>query len=311
MNRRRMNRIGIVALMLIPLCLSTACGMEKGSVVGSPTGPAADAVVPMEPPKKVEVSSEELAAYSPEMKQIYDRGVLRVAIYSQDRVPFFYVNDGGVLTGSDVELATDMAAQFGVGVEFIRTAQSFDQVVDQVASGQADIAVSKLSATLSRAKKTLFSQPYLTLHQGLLVNRLKIAQLAQSDKPLLDTIKTAPIAIGVVSGTSYVRFASELFPAAELKPFSTVEEMIDAVLSGDITAIYYDELQLKDIVESNPTHSIELQLMIMNDQIDQIAVAVPPDHVQLLNWINLYLQANPARISDMLSKYGIQAERSD
>ncbi|GEM_PF-1048185 len=309
MHIRPMKVIGrfTAILMLIPLWLLTACG-EESPVSGPDAAMANVAAVPTDPPHKIKVSEEELARYSPEMKQIYDRGVLRVAIYSQDRIPFFYVDDGGGLTGSDVELATDMAAQFGVGVEFIRTAQSFDQVVDQVASGQADIAVSKLSATLSRAKKTLFSQPYLTLRQGLLVNRLQIARLGQSDAPLLETIKNAPIQIGVVAGTSYVRFASELFPAAELKSFQNTQTMLDAVLRGDITAIFYDELQLKDMVESQPTHSIELQLMILNDQIDPISVAVPPNHVQMLNWINLYLETNPAKIAKLLIKYDITGD---
>lgn len=300
-----MKNIGIVILMLIPLCILAACGVDNDLAAGPRTDTTADAEVSYEPPEKVEVSDDELINYAPEMKRIYDRGVLRVAIYSEDRVPFFYVNEAGQLVGSDVELATDMAAQFGVGVEFIRTASSFDQVVDQVASGQADIAVSKLSATLTRAKKTLFSQSYLTLRQGLLVNRLQVARLGQADTPLLETLKNVPIQIGVVAGTSYVRFANELFPAAELKPFRTTQEMLDAVVKGDITAIFYDELQLKDMIESNPTHSIELQLMIMDDQIDPIAVAVPPDHVQLLNWINLYLQTNHSKIAKVLVKYGV------
>lgn len=308
MNRRRIMNIHTMNCILAALALYvlTACGAQSSSPAGSDVEIATGARTAMEAPEKIEVSAEELAYYSPEMKAIYERGVLRVAIYAEDRVPFFYLNDTGVLTGSDVELATDMAAQFGVAVEFIRTAQSFDEVVDQVSSGQADIAVSKLSATLSRAKKVLFSEPYLTLHQGLLVNRLKMAQLGQPQTPLLDTIKRAPVDIGVVSGTSYVRFASALFPFAGIKLFPTTQDMADAALRGEIAAMFYDELQLKNTITDNPTHSVELQLIIMNDQIDPISIAVPPDHVQLLNWVNLYLRANQSKISDILIQYGIQ-----
>ncbi|THF77140.1 ABC transporter substrate-binding protein [Cohnella fermenti] len=310
-----MRKIAAAMSVFVLLWVLASCGIPERPAAGNdaaaslpPSASAEEAIeAPADAPKKVAVAPEELAQYAPEMRQIYDRGVLRVAVYSQDREPFFYTNEDGVLTGSDVELATDLAAQFGVGVEFVRTAQSFDQVVDQVASGEADIAVSKLSATLSRAKKTLFSQPYLTLRQGLLVNRLKAARLGKTDGSLLDTIRQGrtPIQIGAVAGTSYVRFAGELFPHAELKTFQTAQDMLEAVLKGDVTAIFYDELQLKSMVESNPTHSIELQLIIMNDQIDPISVAVSPDHVQLLNWVNLYLQTNESKVSELLGKYGI------
>ncbi|CAH1216210.1 Membrane-bound lytic murein transglycosylase F [Paenibacillus plantiphilus] len=301
----------ILISILISVCILAACGAGHYSAAGSDAGTGRDAAVPSVPSKKAIVSQEELANYSPEMKRIYDRGVLRVAIYSRNREPFFYGDDTGTLAGIDVELAADIAAQFGVGVEFIRTAQSFDEVVDQVASGQADIAVSKLSATLSRSKRALFSQPYLTLHQGLLVNRLKLAQLEQAHTTLLETIKNTPVKIGAVAGTSYVRFASERFPLAEIKQFQTVEEMMNAALKGDITAIFYDELQLKDMVENNPTHSIALQLIIMKDQIDPISIAIPPNQVQMLNWINLYLQINQSKLSEIFRAHGVRTEGSD
>jgi ABC-type amino acid transport substrate-binding protein len=243
------------------------------------------------------------------MKRIYDRGKLRVAMLAQDRKPFFYTNEQGSLAGGDVDLATDLAAKFGVGIEFIRTAPTFDEVVNQVAAGQADIAVSKLSATLDRAKKVMFTSPYLTLHQGLLVNRLKLARLGQDNPNLLATIKQNPLSIGVVSGTSYVSFGKELFPRATIVSYPAAQDMLDAALKGDLAAIFYDELQLKDIVGNNPTHSIELQLMIMLDQIDPIAIAVSAGQPQLLNWINLYLDTNRAKVVDLIKQYGIQADK--
>lgn len=289
--------------ILVLLCLLAACGVQHGQQ--QPATASLKPALPAAAPEKAIVSEEELAHYSPEMRAIYDRGVLRVAVYSQDRNPFFYVDENGKLVGSDVELATDMAAQFGVEAAFIRTAQSFEQVVEQVASGEADIAVSKLSATLSRAKVALFSQPYLALRQGLLVNRLQAARMAQPNIPLLETLQTVPAQIGVIAGTSYVRFARELFPQAGLPSFQSTQDMLDAALKGDITAIFYDELQLKNMLESNPTHSIELQLLMMDGQLDLISVAVSPGHTQLLEWINLYLQTNRTKIAALLDRYGI------
>ncbi|MBW7458874.1 ABC transporter substrate-binding protein, partial [Paenibacillus sepulcri] len=222
---------------------------------------------------------------------------------------FFYVDADGKLTGSDVDMATDIAAKFGVEVEFLRTAQSFDEVVNQVASGEADIAVSKLSATLSRAKKVLFSQPYVTLRQGLLINRLKAAQLGGSNQNLLTLLQTAPLKIGVISGTSYVGFAKEWLPKAEIHQYETPPKSMDGALQGEIDAIFYDELQLKRLIESNPKYSIELQLMLIKDQTDPIAIAVPPNDMQMLAWVNLYLETNRPIVDGLLHKYDIGAEK--
>jgi polar amino acid transport system substrate-binding protein len=258
-------------------------------------------------PMKRSISDEDLAYYSPQMKAIYERGNLRVAMPSTDRQPFFYINDNGVLSGSDVELAADIAAQLSVGVEYVRSANSFEEVVNQVASGQADIAVSKLSATLPRAQKILFSNPYLTLHQGLLLNRLAMARLGSASVDPLQLLRQTKVKIGVIAGTSYVSYANLMFPKAQIVQFATPQESMDAAIKGEVTAIYYDELQLKQLLANNPDRSIDLQLHIIPDQVDLIAIAIPPNNIQLLTWVNLYLQSNQARIDSLLIQYEIRS----
>jgi polar amino acid transport system substrate-binding protein len=258
-------------------------------------------------PMKRSISDEDLAYYSPQMKAIYERGNLRVAMPSTDRKPFFYINDNGVLSGSDVELAADIAAQLSVGVEYVRSANSFEEVVNQVASGQADIAVSKLSATLPRAQKILFSNPYLTLHQGLLLNRLAMARLGSASVDPLQLLRQTKVKIGVIAGTSYVSYANLMFPKAQIVQFATPQESMDAAIKGEVTAIYYDELQLKQLLANNPDRSIDLQFYIIPDQVDLIAIAIPPNDIQLLTWVNLYLQSNLARIDSLLIQYEIRS----
>ncbi|MCC3372472.1 ABC transporter substrate-binding protein [Cohnella sp. REN36] len=298
----RMLRLAGIPLLLGMLLLS-ACGAEREPAkTASPSEEVGGFVMS---PLKRSVSEEELGFYSPQMKAIYARGVLRVAMPAMDRKPFFYNNEEGVLSGSDVALAADMAAQLGVGVEYVRSVGSFEEVVNQVASGQADIAVSKLSATLPRAQKVLFSAPYLKLRQGLLLNRLAMARLGSGNQAPLALLRQAKVKIGVIAGTSYVSYANLLFPDAEIVPFATPQASMDAAIQGEVAAIYYDELQLKQLLAGNPDRSIDLQLHLMPDQVDPIAIAVPPDDQRLLAWVNLYLQNNQARIDGLLAAYGM------
>src|SRR5262245_39891676 len=91
--------------------------------------------------------------------------------------PFFMQDATGQLTGYDIALARDIAKHLGVKIIFNREATTVDDLIDQVATGQADIAISFLSRTLHRAMKVNFTEPYLQVKKTLLVNRLQIAQL--------------------------------------------------------------------------------------------------------------------------------------
>ena len=92
----------------------------------------------------------------PDIQKVIDEKLLIVAMHKDDRSPFFFVNKEGKLAGIDVEIAEALAKSLGVDIKFIRTASSFDEVVNQVANGQAHIGISKLSYTSERAKKVIY-----------------------------------------------------------------------------------------------------------------------------------------------------------
>ncbi|MEE8291334.1 MAG: transporter substrate-binding domain-containing protein, partial [Candidatus Tectomicrobia bacterium] len=85
-----------------------------------------------------------------------------VALVDTDYPPLFITSKTGDLKGSDISLVRDMARELGVQVEFVRKTRSFNEIIDIVSRGEADIGLAT-SLTLSRAKKVLFTHPYLTL----------------------------------------------------------------------------------------------------------------------------------------------------
>ena len=58
--------------------------------------------------------------------------------------------------GHDVELARSIADALGVEIEFDRSPKTFNAITDLVASEKADMAISLVSRTLSRAEKVRF-----------------------------------------------------------------------------------------------------------------------------------------------------------
>ena len=102
------------------------------------------------------------ADYPPDIKRIIDRKKLIVAVVESNHPPFFTVSSKtGKMCGFDVELAEGIAAGLGVELEFNRDAKTFNELVDIVSRHEADIVISKLSLTLTRSKKVLYSNPYI------------------------------------------------------------------------------------------------------------------------------------------------------
>lgn len=250
---------------------------------------------------------EQLEGYPQDIRDILSRGKLRIGLKVEDSYPFFYTDEEGILRGSDVELANDIAFKLGVKPEYIRTAASFDEVIDQVSSGDVDVGISKLSITLERAKRVLFSDAYLHFKQALLINRLELAELGQNGEypDVLTLLQQHGTQIGIVRGTSYVGFTRELFPMQEQTAYNNTSELFDHVRQGEVIAAVYDAFEISRYLNQHPAYSLDLQYVQLEDQDDDIAIAVDPRSIHLYQWINTYLHMQEKNIQRWLENYGI------
>ena len=223
------------------------------------------------------------------MDRILKKGKITVAMYYQDIPPFFMNDKEGNFQGFDVSLARDIARRLGVEVEFNRDPRTYDEVVRTIRERKADVAISMLSNTLGRARGVQFTQPYIVVKQALFINRLKIAAMkkGQSEPSLL--IDQKGVRLGTMAGSSYMGFAKEGFPQATIVPYDDHKKAIEDVLSGDITAVLYDEVEVKRWYAENPERALYVQIDILQDKKDPFAFAVHWEDKHLLHWLNLYL----------------------
>ena len=224
----------------------------------------------------------------PDLLGIAARGKLIVAMTSFDNAPFYSVKDGH-LEGIDVELSNDIAEALGVEVEFDRSAETFNDVVAKVKNGEADIAVSKISRTNSRALVVAFSTPYVRLKNGLMFNRLNLAQKSQG-KDLGDYVRNFDGNIGVIAKSAWVINGQQRFPKAKIIEFKTWAEVLDATISGEVDAAYRDEFEVRRITEDFPETSINLRAVTIADARDSIAVAVQWNAPRLLAIVNQVIE---------------------
>ncbi|WP_051321340.1 substrate-binding periplasmic protein [Chrysiogenes arsenatis] len=239
----------------------------------------------------------------PDMQRIFDRGTLRVGMYHADIAPFFMQSNNGELTGIDVDLAHHVAQELGVELELVRTAKTFDALVEMLEKREVDVVISELSRTLKRARTVRFTRPYIVLRQGLLLNR--VAAVRAQSTTGFEWIFTSAGPVGVKAGTSYVGYAQANFPNAEIRTYPEWEEVVDACVRGEVLFAYHDEIEVKKIIRDNPAIAIQLQTAIISDMTDPIAMAVPWQSTHLLAWLEQYIDAFPVRmdIDTLLRKY--------
>jgi polar amino acid transport system substrate-binding protein len=247
---------------------------------------------------------------APDIKTILDRGELIVAMTAGDQPPFYYVGPDGQLAGLDATLARDIASRLGVKVSFNRSPKSFNEVVELVAQGGADVAISKLSRTLVRAQMVRFTKPYVTFRHAMLFNRLRLAQHT-SEEALPQLLRGLKGHIGVIGQSSYEGFLSQYFPSATVVSFKSWDEAVAAVFAGKVLAVYRDELEIQKINQSRQDASLTLKTVIYKDMKDYIAMAVAWNRPHLAAWLDIYLDtfATDQRATDIIRTYGPTKEK--
>ena len=224
----------------------------------------------------------------PDIAAIKKKNVLIVSMTKKDNPPFFS-GEGDEIRGLDVEIARRIGAVIGVPVQFRRDTESFAEVVEQVRTGNADVAVSKLSITGPRLLTVRFSEPYIKLKQAMIINRLWLSQNGQG-KEVYEVIRTFNGKISFIRNSSYDTFARSNFPKAIYTPEDSWDTIINNVTSGSIAAAYRDEFEIKKISFEKPEAAITTKTVTISDSIDNIAVAVHHNSPQLLSIVNYVIR---------------------
>jgi polar amino acid transport system substrate-binding protein len=222
-----------------------------------------------------------------DMARIKQRGQLVVALVGTDFPPFFYQRDGE-LVGIEVDLAKSIAQALQVKVRFNREAKTFNEVIDSVAQRRADLGVSALSRTLARAQRVHFSQPYITLNNALVLNRVAFARLSPNQR-LEDKVRSYSGSLGVTAGSSYAEFAKRDFPLAQINEYDNWPAVVAAVQRGEVIAGYGGEFEIKKQIKNEPRAALTLRTVTLKDIEDTWGIAVGVTDPTLLAFVNQVL----------------------
>lgn len=221
-----------------------------------------------------------LPASADVLANITSRKKLRVA--TDMGIPPFGMLDGSLQpTGSDVEVARALAADWGVEVEFINT--TGPTRIPNINTDKADVVISSLSVTEERAKVVDFTKPYSFIRTTV------IAPVA--DKSVRDWGDLKGKSIAVVRSTmqdvELTAKASAL--GINVVRFDDDATVITAALSGQATYVGLGDPQMKAINQRAGAKPFEAKLVIKQFP---IAMGVKKGEPALLAKLNEWIAAN-------------------
>lgn len=155
---------------------------------------------------------------SDEIRQIRERGVLRVG-YNSNNIPFVFFNNKGELVGYDVEMAYNLARTLNVSrIEFVPITGT--TLAESLDSGYCDIIMSAVMVSADRLDEMKFTDPIITVHLAFVVPDGKKEKFTK-----LDTVKKMNgLRVAVFNNTALVRVAHQLLPNATIVPIDSQED---------------------------------------------------------------------------------------
>lgn len=205
--------------------------------------------------------------------------------------PPFEMQQGGSVTGFDVEIMNQIAKGLGLKPKWLNT--NFDTIFTSLAAGKFDVVASAVTAyapkgspaystVQQRSKIVDFSKPYYPSLQSLTVdteanpNIKTVDDLSSGDK------------VGVQRGTTGAYYAEKALggKGVELVTYVKAPDIFTAIQSGQLDAGVVDLPVALDAIKSKPG----LQVVQQIDTGEQYAFAVNKNNPGLRDAINQQLQ---------------------
>ena len=249
-----------------------------------------------------------------DLARIKEQGVLRVAVLEKMSPPFV-LERNGVLTGYDIDICRDMAAQLGVDVRFVRVSGNYDEIIRTVAEGRADIGMCETSKSPRRSQAVFFSHIYFVSGSKLVINRLSLAHLeiALMDVPedkrqagLLKLCDSERMSMAVLEGSIFVHITDKLFPDVFKVMVASEMEGAEMVYVGDADMALVSGSNYYLLAHQQPELFYKIKALDLEIE-DPLSIAVNPGLPDLLRWIDDYLETEvlprDMTLEDMIATY--------
>ncbi len=170
---------------------------------------------------------QEISAAST-IETIKKRGVLKVGMDIFQ--PWAMKDKNGKLIGFEIDVATRLAEDMGVKVEFMPTAWS--GIIPALLTGKFDVIIGGMGITAQRALQVNFTQPYEYSGMSIVAHKKKAAGFAS-----LEDFNKPEVQIAVKLGTTAAAAAKQFLPKAKLRMFDTEPQAYQELRNGNVHAV--------------------------------------------------------------------------
>jgi len=162
------------------------------------------------------------------IEQIMKRGVMRVGM--DTFVPWAMKDKTGKFIGFEIDVATQLAKDMGVKVEFVPT--KWAGIIPALLTGKFDVIIGGMGIRTKRALKVNFSLPYDYSGMSIVAHKKKAAgfkSLTDFNKPNIE--------IACKLGTTAVMAAKKFIPKAKLRLFDDEAQAYQELRNGNVYAV--------------------------------------------------------------------------
>lgn len=223
--------------------------------------------------------------------ELINKDELKIAIAS-DNQPFEYFKSVQP-TGIDVDLAYQIASDLGCHITFQN--MDFDQVLNTVKEGKADIALSAITVNPEREQIVNFSIPY---YEDTLVFVDKKDNHINPNN-VDNILQQADTKVVVQQGSTCEKYMKEKYPNVKIVSKATNDDCFNTIKSNEAT------LMLNEETYSLNKLSKEFEVVKYTDEHEKYAVAVGKDKQVLLDAINeiIKTRTNDGTLSNIAKAY--------
>ena len=162
------------------------------------------------------------------VEQVIQRGVLRVGMSTF--VPWAMKDKTGKLIGFEIDVATRLAEDMGVKVEFVPT--KWSGIIPALLTGKFDVIIGGMGVLPSRNLKVNFTDPYDFTGMSMVASK-KMAD----GMTTIEAFNKPGVIIAVRLGSTAVTATKKYLPNAEIRMFDDEAQAYQEVINGRVHAV--------------------------------------------------------------------------
>jgi len=162
------------------------------------------------------------------IEQVQKRGILRVGMSTF--VPWAMKDKTGKLIGFEIDVATRLAQDMGVTVEFVPT--KWSGIIPALSTGKFDVIIGGMGILPSRNLKVNFSIPYDYTGMSMVAHK----KVAAGFNGLQD-FNRSDVVIAARLGSTAVTASKKYLPKAQLRLFDDESQAYQELLNGRVHAV--------------------------------------------------------------------------